>query len=321
MNNEIFKVNITNTNDLSETWITLPKDKHNLSEILRDIGLTISAQSSEYSLNKIITSVECLKPITDKDIDIFLLADLSRRLSEYDTYDMEKLAAIMSTEGRFNTYTQVREYALNYEYYELQVGITTPLELGISRIYYSGEFDYTFNYYKDAIDPEKFGEYISTAEKGVFTEYGYLYIVRDKEWILSVLPLFEPKSLQGDVHINLIDTYEVFSCDLDLVLRRNSEAYERIFKEPIGGQQHICDFLLKGQSEELKKFIKDVQKEANISNYKISPFFKRIEEFEKRKQPHRKEISKPSVREQLKKHKEDITKNTPTTHIKKEMER
>lgn len=320
MNNEIFKVNITNTNDLSETWITLPKDKYNLSEILKDVGLTMSAQISEYSVNEIITSVDCLKSISDKDIDIFLLADLSRRLSEYDTYDMEKLAAIMSTEGRFNTYTQIREYTLNYEYYELQIGIMTPLELGISRIYYSGEFDYTFNYYKDAIDPEKFGEYISIAEKGVFTEYGYLYIVRDKEWIPSVLPLFEPKSLQGDVHVNLIDTYEVFSCDLDLMLRRNSEAYERIFKEPISGQQHICDFLLKGQSEDLKNFIKDVQNEADISNYKISPFFKRITEFEQRKQLHHKDLSKFSVRAQLKKHKEDIAKNTPTTHIKKEME-
>lgn len=320
MSNEIFKVHITNKNDLSETWISLPKDKQNLSEILKNIGLTMSAQSSEYVLNEISTSVECLKAIKDKDIDLFLLADLSVRLSEYDTYNMQKLSAIMSTEGRFNTLTQVREYTLNYEYYELQFGIMTPLDLGISRIYYSGEFDYTFHYYKDAIDPEKFGEYVSKAEKGVFTEYGYLYILRDKEWIPSVLPLFEPKSLQGDKHINLIDTYEVLSSDLDLCLRRNSEAFERLFKLPINGQHYINDFLLKGNLEELKKFIKDVQKEANISNYKISPFIKRIDEFELRKQTHNKELSKPSVRAQLKKHKDNITKETPTTHIKKELE-
>ena len=79
--------------------------------------MTLSAQSSDYILNEITTSVDCLKAIEDKDIDLFLLADLSIRLSEYDTYDMQKLSAIMSTEGRFNTLTQVREYTLNYEYF------------------------------------------------------------------------------------------------------------------------------------------------------------------------------------------------------------
>lgn len=320
MSEELFNVNITNKSNLSSAWITLPRDKKDLQEILKNIGLTLSAQSSDYILNEINTSVDCLKSIEDKDIDLFLLADLSIRLSEYDTYDMQKLSAIMSTEGRFNTLTQVREYTLNYEYYELQFGIMTPLDLGISRIYYSGEFDYTFHYYKDAIDPEKFGEYVSTAEKGVFTEYGYLYILRDKEWIPSVLPLFEPKSLQGDKHINLIDTYEVLSSDLDLCLRRNSEAFEKFYKLPINGQRYINDFLMKGNFEELKKFIKDVQREANISGYKISPFMKRIEEFKHRKEPNRKDISKTSVREKLKANKENISKTTTAKSTKKELE-
>ena len=77
---------------------------------------------------------------------------------------------------------------------------------------------------------------------------------------------------------------------------------------------------MKGNFEELKKFIKDVQREANISGYKISPFMKRIEEFKHRKEPNRKDISKTSVREKLKANKENISKTTTAKSTKKELE-
>ena len=47
---------------------------------------------------------------------------------------------------------------------------------------------------------------------------------------------------------------------------------------------------------------------------------KRIEEFEHRKEPKRKDISKTSVREKLKTNKENIAKSTTVKFTKKEME-
>ena len=117
------------------------------------------------------------------------------------------------------------------------------------------------------------------------------------------------------------DNGELFAEDLDTFFRNVADGYEEFYEDDAETKQHISDCIALGNFDEVRQMVFGVQKECYLDDNDINHFISRLEALEKDYGEKYEPSHKPSVKDKLKKHKDDISKDTHTTpNNKKEME-
>lgn len=161
--------------------VSLPTTSAEFNNALTGIG----AQDNGYSI------MECKSELGlpfDKLIfgcDISVINYLAVRLSILPPFQLDKLAAIMQSEMRFNTIGQIIDFTYNTDYFVLIPNIHNAEELARYYIYESGIIEMP-DEWKSGIDLLSFGINLEKCEKGSYTGKGYLLLSGDP-W----KPIFE----------------------------------------------------------------------------------------------------------------------------------
>lgn len=117
------------------------------------------------------------------------------------------------------------------------------------------------------------------------------------------------------------DNGELFAEDLDAFFRNTADGYEEFYEDDAETKQHISDCIALGKFDEVRQMVYGVQKECYLDDDDINHFISRLDALEKDYGEKYVPNQKPSVKDKLKTHKDDIAKTTPTTqNNKKEME-
>ena len=117
------------------------------------------------------------------------------------------------------------------------------------------------------------------------------------------------------------DNGELFAEDLDTFFRNVADGYEEFYEDEAETKQHISDCVALGKFDEVRQMVYGVQKECYLDDDDINHFISRLDALEKDYGEKYVPNQKPSVKDKLKTHKDDIAKTTPTTqNNKKEME-
>ena len=117
------------------------------------------------------------------------------------------------------------------------------------------------------------------------------------------------------------DNGELFAEDLDTFFRNTADGYEEFYEDDAETKQHISDCVALGKFDEVRQMVYGVQKECYLDDDDINHFISRLDALEKDYGEKYVPNQKPSVKDKLKTHKDDIAKTTPTTqNNKKEME-
>lgn len=117
------------------------------------------------------------------------------------------------------------------------------------------------------------------------------------------------------------DNGELFAEDLDAFFRNTADGYEEFYEDEAETKQHISDCIALGKFDEVRQMVYGVQKECYLDDDDINHFISRLDTLEKDYGEKYVPNQKPSVKDKLKTHKDDIAKTTPTTqNNKKEME-
>ena len=117
------------------------------------------------------------------------------------------------------------------------------------------------------------------------------------------------------------DNGELFAEDLDTFFRNTADGYEEFYEDDAETKQHISDCIALGKFDEVRQMVYGVQKECYLDDDDINHFISRLDALEKYYGEKYVPNQKPSVKDKLKTHKDDIAKTTPTTqNNKKEME-
>lgn len=117
------------------------------------------------------------------------------------------------------------------------------------------------------------------------------------------------------------DNGELFAEDLDAFFRKTADGYEEFYEDDAETKQHISDCIALGKFDEVRQMVYGVQKECYLDDDDINHFISRLDALEKDYGEKYVPNQKPSVKDKLKTHKDDIAKTTPTTqNNKKEME-
>lgn len=123
-----------------------------------------------------------------------------------------------------------------------------------------------------------------------------------------------------EVEIPENDNGELFAEDLDTFFRNVADGYEEFYENEAETKQRISDCIGLGDFDEVRQMVFGVQKECYLSDDEVNPFLTRLEALEK-DFGEREPSHKPSVKDKLKKHKEDIAKTSHSLpNNKKEME-
>ena len=304
----IFKAYIVNSSEYdngnketSGTWLYFPPSELDVKSALAEIGLSPDCSSDKYFFDSFKSEIKSIENIMPMHTSIEQLSDLSKKLSELDRYEIVILNAVMESGAKFENIEQLREYTFNPAYFNLIFDVSNDAELGISRIYHSGEFDEFEDFEKDAINAAAFGKYFAEATQGTFTAQGFLYKT-SAEWRSVSLPDFIPNAVKGGTDERLIDTTEIFSVDLDSFFRQTSGEYDFMFDDVVRAQNRISNCLRSNDIKAVKEMIYGMMKEEHLDISEVQPYLNRVENFEKMKGLSGKKTrtqEKTSIREQL----------------------
>lgn len=304
----IFKAYIVNSSEYdngnketSGTWLYFPPSELDVKSALAEIGLSPDCSSDKYFFDSFKSEIKSIENLLPMHASIEQLTDLSRRLSELDRYEIVILNAVMESGAKFENIEQLREYTFNPAYFNLVFDVSNEAELGISRIYHSGEFDNFEDFEKDAINAAAFGKYFAEATQGTFTAQGFLYKT-SYEWRSVSLPDFIPNAVRGGADERLIDTTEIFAVDLDSFFRQSSGEYANLFDDVVRAQNRISACLRSGDTAQVKQMIFGMMKEEHLDISEVEPYLNRVENFEKMKGISGRKTrtqEKTSIREQL----------------------
>lgn len=285
----VFKAYIVNSSEYdngnketSGTWLYFPPSELDVKSALAEIGLSPDCSSDKYFFDSFKSEIKSIENLLPMHTSIEQLTDLSRRLSELDRYEIVILNAVMESGAKFENIEQLREYTFNPAYFNLVFDVSSEAEIGISRIYHSGEFDNFEDFEKDAINAAAFGKYFAEATQGTFTAQGFLYKT-SYEWRSVSLPDFIPNAVRGGADERLIDTTEIFAVDLDSFFRETSDEYSNMFDDVVKAQKHIADYIRTNNTAQVKQIIHGMKKEHHLSEDEIQPYLDRLDNFDKNK--------------------------------------
>ena len=180
--------------ETSGIWVDFPADEKQIKAALSEIGLPENAKQGQYFIDNYVSNIDSIKPLLHGNLSVRELQKTAELLNGLPPYEILKLNAVMETGAKCRNLAQLREFTKNVDYYTLVPEAYTHTELGTYLIYESGIFTGVPEMYKDAMDPERFGRYISRMEQGVFTTKGYLSKSGD-EWQHGELKNYTPKCL------------------------------------------------------------------------------------------------------------------------------
>lgn len=304
----IFKAYIVNSSEYdngnketSGTWLFFPPSELDVKTALAEIGLPDDCSSDKYFFDDYKSEIKSIENLLPMHTSIEQLSDLSKRLSELDRYEIVILNAVMESGAKLENIEQLREYTFNPAYFNLVFDVANEAELGISRIYHSGEFDNFEDFEKDAINAAAFGKYFAEATQGAFTAQGFLYKT-SAEWRSISLPDFIPNAVKGGTDERLIDTTEIFAVDLDQFFRDESGEYAFMYDDIKKAQNRIAACLRSNDTQQVKQMIYGMMKEEHLDISEVQPYLNRVENFEKMKGISGRKArtqEKTSIREQL----------------------
>lgn len=304
--------------DTSGIWVDFPVMPEDKPKIFESIGLPPDAEQGKYFFDDFKTEIDCIKSLLNAYSEFEEIQDTALYLNFPFDSDMSMLRAVMETDAKFENLAELNEYLKNNRDYYIFLPATDETELGVYMIYTDDKFADLLQYEKDAIEPTHYGKYISEMEKGVFTTYGYIYR-SGEEWKPSKLPDFVPKPLNCEKGERVLhpDTAKDFGKDLDAYFRENCEGYSDLAANVLDAQFFISFNILIGNTDYVRSFIHNMQKEHYLDENEVMPFLKRLDMFEraKGKTVLPEQEKKPSIRKQLEKNKEKTT-DAPTKQSK-----
>lgn len=280
--------------ETSGVWVDFPADEERIKAAFSEIGLPKNAKQGRYFIDDYVSNIDSIKPLLHSNLSIRELQKTAELLNGLPPYEILKLNAVMETGVKCRNLAQVREFARNVDYYTLVPEAHTHTELGTYLIYESGIFTGVPEMYKDAIDPERFGRYISRMEQGVFTTKGYLSKSGD-EWQHSELKNYTPKCLIGCISETAIETTKQLANDLDTLYREYSPEYAALADNPARAKKAIANLLRANKTNEVRSQLYNMARDCHIDRGTIIPLSNRITTFEESRC-----IKFCSIKEQLK---------------------
>lgn len=280
--------------ETSGVWVDFPADEKQIKAALSEIGLPKNAKQGRYFIDDYVSNIDSIKPLLHSNLSIRELQETAELLNGLPPYEILKLNAVMETGVKCRNLAQVREFTRNVDYYTLVPEAHTHTELGTYLIYESGIFTGVPEMYKDAMDPERFGRYISRMEQGVFTTKGYLSKSGD-EWQHGELKNYTPKCLIGCIAETAIETTKQLANDLDTLYREYSPEYAALADNPARAKKAIANLLRANKTNEVRSQLYNMARDCHIDRGTIIPLSNRITTFEESRC-----IKFCSIKEQLK---------------------
>lgn len=265
--------------ETSGVWISFPINDKELKAAFSEIGLPENAQQGQYFFDDFKSEIESMKPLLHVNLSITELQETAQVLNTLPPFEMMKLNAFMETGAKSENLAQLREFARNVDYYILIPEVHSHTELGTNLIYQSGIFSGIAPLYKDAVDPERFGRYISEMEQGVYTTKGYIAKSGD-EWQRCELKNYTPKPLRSGFHETEIDTTKQLANDLDTLYRAYSPEYAALADNPERAKNAIANLLRANKTSEVRAQLYNIARECYMDKEATAPFYQRIARFE-----------------------------------------
>ena len=284
-NDYVFKAFIVNAaeydngnKETSGAWIYFPAAPNEIKNTFAEIGLPPDADSGKYFFDDYVCNIKSITPLLPLHADVAELSETAHKLSKLEPHEILKLNALMETGAKFETFEQLNEFIGNVDYFTLIPNIYTESELGTYLIYESGIFDLP-QMYRDAVEPELFGRYISQMEQGVFTAKGYISKSGD-EWQPHELKDYVPKPLRRGFPETEIDTIKQLADDLDTLYCAYSPEYAALADNRIRAKNAIANLLRENKTDEVRAQLYNIAREYHIDNTAVIPFHNRIARFE-----------------------------------------
>ena len=280
--------------ETSGLWVDFPAEEKQLKAAFSEIGLPENAKQGQYFIDDYVSNIDSIKPLLHNNLSVLELQKTAELLNGLPPFEILKLNAVMETGAKCRDLAQLREFARNVDYYTIVPEAHTHTELGTYLIYESGIFAGIPEMYKDAMQPEQFGRYISRMEQGVFTSKGYLSKSGD-EWQHGELKNYTPKCLISCVAETAVETTKQLANDLDTLYRAYSPEYAALADNPARAKNAIATLLRANKTSEVRAQLYNMAKECYIDKETVIPLSNRITTFEECRG-----IKPCSIKEQLK---------------------
>ena len=280
--------------ETSGVWVDFPAEEKQIKAALSEIGLPKNAKQGQYFIDDYVSNIDSIKPLLHNNLSVRELQKTAELLNGLPLFEILKLNAVMETGAKCRDLAQLREFTRNVDYYTLVPEAHTHTELGTYLIYESGIFAGIPEMYKDAMQPEQFGRYISRMEQGVFTSKGYLSKSGD-EWQHGELKNYTPKCLIGCIPETAVETTKQLANDLDTLYRAYSPEYAALADNPARAKNAIANLLRANKTSEVRSQLYNIARECYIDKEIIIPLSNRITTFEESRG-----IKSCSIKEQLK---------------------
>lgn len=280
--------------ETSGIWVDFPSEEKQLKAAFSEIGLPENAKQGRYFIDDYVSNIDSIKPLLHNNLSVLELQKTAELLNGLPPYEILKLNAVMETGAKCRDLAQLREFARNVDYYTIVPEAHTHTELGTYLIYESGIFTGVPEMYKDAMQPEQFGRYISRMEQGVFTSKGYLSKSGD-EWQHGELKNYTPKCLISCVAETAVETTKQLANDLETLYRAYSPEYAALADNPARAKNAIANLLRANKTSEVRAQLYNIARECYIDKETVIPLSNRITTFEESR-----DIKPCSIKEQLK---------------------
>lgn len=150
-------------------WVKLPVPRQNLDAVLKRIG--INRRYEEYFVPCFETSFANLE--ISEFTNIYELNDLAQRIAELDSWDTEKLAAVVEVECPHST-TALLEILDQLDEFDFLAEVDDEEALGQYYAEMCGTFDALPDSLRSYIDYKAWGRDIHLSGSGTFCSYGYV---------------------------------------------------------------------------------------------------------------------------------------------------
>ena len=170
-NMSIYITNLGKYNEgyLMGEWVKLPVPADKLDEVLERIG--INGEYEEYFITDYEASFANLN--LSEYTSIEALNEFAERLDEMESWEVEKLAAVLEYET-VSSITDIMDIIDHLDDFDLLVGVEDDEELGRYYAEELGTLEGIPAHLRFYFDHKSYGRYIHLESGGCYTSYGYV---------------------------------------------------------------------------------------------------------------------------------------------------
>jgi hypothetical protein len=182
-------------------WLKLPVNTEQLQSALARIGATDGAQNKDFFIAEYESSVFAVARIPLEKIqaaNINELNFLAAKLEALEPVQIEKINAAVETSVESYDIHKLIEFTHNTNFFVHNSGVFNNIQLG-EHCLSSGLIEIPEEWL-GAINIETLGELASISEKGVFTQYGYIYPSGDEWEAVKEIPSEYRISSKSNIH-------------------------------------------------------------------------------------------------------------------------